>query len=113
MYDHHMIYLVATVLLTAFVASMSRLATEDVITAPWRVKIREKYGDQNFWVRALECLRCTSVWVSPLPTAITLLVFAYGLDLPTVWWLILAVLWIPISKAIAYLAFVLYIRGEA
>lgn len=108
-----MVYLVALILLVAFVASMSRLATDDTITAPWRVKMREKYGDHNFWVRALECLRCTSVWVSPLPTAITLSIFAYGLDLHWIWWIILAFLWIPISKAISYLAFVLYIRGEA
>lgn len=113
MYDHHMIYLVALILLVACTASFSRLAHEDEITAPWRVKLREQRGDHDFWVRALECLRCTAVWVSPLPTAITLAVFSYGLDLHWIWWIILAVLWIPISKAVAYLAFVLYIRGEA
>ncbi len=113
MYDHHMVYLVGLILLVACVASFTRLAYEDVITAPWRVRLRDRLGDQNFWVRALECFRCTAVWVSPLPTAVTLSVLAYGLDLHWVWWAILAALWIPISKAVAYLAFILYIRGEA
>lgn len=108
-----MIYLVALILLVGCVASFTRLAHADEVTAPWRVRFRDGRDAMDFWVRALECFRCTAVWVSPLPTAITLSVFAYGLDLHWIWWIILAVLWIPISKAVAYLAFVLYIRGEA
>lgn len=108
-----MVYLVALILLVASTASFTHLATEDVVAAPWRVNLREKYGDMNFWVRALECFRCTAVWVALPLTLLALLIFGYALDLHWIWWLILAATWIPISKAVAYLAFVLYIRGEA
>lgn len=108
-----MILLVGLVVLVATVASFTKLAHEDAITAPWRVGLREKHGDQNFWVRALECFRCTAVWVSPLPTAAALLIFGYAYDLSTAWWIVLGFAWIPVSKAMAYLAFITYIRGEA
>lgn len=112
-YHDIMILLVGLVVLVATVASFTKLAHEDAITAPWRVGLREKYGDHNFWVRALECFRCTAVWVSPLPTALALMIFGFASDLSPGWWVVLGLAWIPISKAMAYLAFVLYIRGEA
>lgn len=112
-YSNDMILLVGLVILVAVVASFTRLAYEDVITAPWRARLREKRGDQNFWVRALECFRCSAVWVSPLPTAAALVIWGYSAQASWIWWLILALAWIPVSKGIAYLAFILYIRGEA
>lgn len=108
-----MILLVGLVILVAVVASFTRLAHDDELTAPWRVGLREKYGMQNFWVRALNCFRCTAIWVSPAPTAVALAILAYGYDLSWPWWAVLAAIWIPVSKGISYLAFVLYIRGEA
>lgn len=108
-----MIFLVALVVLVGLVASLTKLAWDDEITAPWRVGLREKYGDRNFWVRALECPRCTSVWVS---LGTTLLVFAGSgafLELSGLAWLALAVAWIPTSLSVAYLAFIMIIRGEA
>lgn len=108
-----MILLVGLVILVAAVASITRLAVDDDIAAPWRIRLREKYGDQAFIVRMLECTRCTGVWVSHALTA-----FALGLDgwyyqLQPIGWLFLALLWIPTAMAVAYLAFVLYLRGEA
>lgn len=108
-----MTLLVALVVLVGLVASVTKLAWDDEITAPWRVNLRKKYGDRNFWVRALECPRCTGVWASFIPTAATLglLGYAYGAD--WVWWILLALAWIPVSFSVAYLAFILIIRGEA
>lgn len=112
-YSNDMILLVGLVVLVALVASFTRLAHDDIITAPWRAGLRERRGAHDFWVRALECFRCTAVWVSPLPTAVALSIWGYSAQASWIWWLILGLVWIPVSKAIAYLAFVLYIRGEA
>lgn len=105
-----MIFLVALVLLVGLVASLTKLAWDDEITAPFRVKLREKHGDQYFWVRALECPRCTSVWASFLPTLATLAGFGVfgGLN-----WIIVGLAWIPVSFSVAYFAFIMIIRGEA
>lgn len=108
-----MYFLVALVVLVGFVASGTKLAWDDIITAPWRVRLREKRGEHNFWVRALECPRCTSVWISFLPTAGTLAVLGYANSATWIWWLILAVSWIPVSFAVAYFAYILILRGEA
>lgn len=105
-----MVYLISLILLVGLVASLTKLAWDDEITAPFRVKLREKYGDHNFWVRALECPRCTSVWISFIPTAAVLAGFGIFLDLN---WLALALAWIPASFSVAYFAFIMIIRGEA
>lgn len=113
-----MIYLVALILLVATVASFTRLVHEDVIAAPWREKLRKNqdgYGRiRRTFVEAVDtCFRCAAVWVSPLPTAVALSIWGYSADLAWGWWAVLAALWIPVSKGISYLAFILYIRGEA
>jgi hypothetical protein len=108
-----MIFLVALVLLVGLVASLTKLAWDDEITAPVRVLLREKRGDGDFWVRALECPRCTSVWISLATTFLALISFGIFLNLTGLAWLGLALAWIPAAMSIAYLAFVLIIRGEA
>lgn len=109
----NMVYLVALIVLVATVASFSRLAHEDIITAPWRANRRTKYGPDNFVNRMLECLRCTSSWVAipfTLATILAFLVFADASALGTVLALLGAY---PISQGVGYLAYVLYLRGEA
>lgn len=108
-----MILLVGLVILVAAVASFTRLAVDDDIAAPWRIRLREKWGDQAFVVRMLECFRCTSVWVSLPLTAAALALNGWFYNWPGPAWIILALAWIPTSMSVAYLAFVLYQRGEA
>lgn len=108
-----MIFLVALVVLVGLVASMTKLAWDDEITAPLRVGLREKYGSSGFFVRALECPRCTAVWLSPLPTAAALGIMGAALGLSWAWWIVVALAWIPVSFSVAYLAFIMIIRGEA
>lgn len=105
-----MIYLVAYLALVATVASLTRLATTDEITAPWRVAVRAKYGMNGFIPRMLECDRCTAVWVAWLPT----LFYVAGCAATHAWWvwIFAAVAWIPASLGVAYLSFLLITRGE-
>lgn len=111
-----MILLVAYVALVGLVASMTKLAWDDEITAPFRVWIRDysaRTGRLTNWARALECPRCTSVrmgWFATPPVLATLGYF-YGAD--PVWWLILAALYIPVAFSASYYAYVLILRGEA
>lgn len=102
--------IVALVILVFLVASLTKLAWDDVITAPWRADLRQKHGDYYFWVRVLECPRCTSVWVAPLPTA-AVLAFLVGLGELPIW--VAAGSWLPGSFAVAYAAYILILRGEA
>lgn len=104
-----MIALVFLVLAVALTASLARLARVDVITAGWRVKIREWSGEHGFFTDMLECHRCTSVWTAP-PSVLALgggLLAACGVS-PWVW-LVAALLWIPVSFGISYLAYLLFL----
>ena len=103
-----MIYLIAYVILVACVASTTRLLGDDVILAPWRVRLRQQMGPDWFWNRVLECGRCTSVWTAIPWTILTIPVaWAFGATwwapvilAPFVWW------------SAAYLAFLLLLKGE-
>lgn len=112
-----MIFLVGFVVLVATVASFTRLAHEDVITAPWRESRRAKYQETGLvprWFEALDsCFRCAAVWIAPLFTVPALALTAWGYGLSWVWWVILAAASPAISMGVAYLAFLLYQRGEA
>jgi len=107
-----MIYLVALIVTVATVASTTRLARTDVITAPWRVKLNlwsERTGRGLFWLEVLECFRCTSVWIS---APVTLFFGSAALVLSGVgWitWLVASLLWIPTSFGISYLAYLLWL----
>lgn len=104
-----MIYLVLLVVTVATVASATRLVRTDVIAAPWRVKIREWSGEHGFFTAMLECFRCTAVWVSP---AVTAFYGAAALVLDGSGWLawfVAALLWIPTSFGISYLAYLVFL----
>lgn len=103
-----MIYLIAYVALVACVASTTRLAQDDEITAPWRHRLREKHGQYWFWNRMLECARCTSVWTA-IPW--TILAGAGAIGFGAVWWHVL-VLSVPCWWATAYLAYLMILKGE-
>lgn len=105
-----MIYFVGFIALVATVASLTRLATTDEIAAPWRVKVRAKYGPNGFVPRMLECDRCTAVHAAWIPTLAA--VALTGIGQPWWVWPILAVLWIPVSLGVAYLSYLLIYRGE-
>lgn len=112
-----MIFLVGFVVLVATVASFTRLAHEDVVTAPWRERLRQKYaaaGKTPKWFEAIDsCFRCAAVWISPIFTIPALALTAWAYHLYWTWWIVLAVLSPAISKGISYLSFLLYQRGEA
>lgn len=108
-----MIFLVGLVLMVGLVASLTKLAWDDEITAPFRVRMREKRGDMDFWVRALGCPRCTSVWISLGTHLLALTGLGIFLNLSGLAWLAMALVWLPISMSVAYFAFILIIRGEA
>lgn len=107
-----MIYLVALIVTVATVASTTRLARTDVITAGWRVRLNayhERTGRAAFWLDMLECFRCTSVWVS---APVTLFYGSAALVLgEATWvtWLVASLLWIPTSFGISYLAYLLWL----
>jgi hypothetical protein len=106
-----MIYLVGLVLVVSLTASLTRLARTDRITAPWRVRLRERHGRfSRFLVDMLECARCTSVWTSPFAVFPALALAVAYLDMP---WLAAVLVGIPASKAVAYLAFhLLILEGD-
>lgn len=111
-----MILLIGFVTLVATVASFTRLAHEDLITAPWRERMRQRYQDKPapVWFRAFdECFRCAAVWISPVFTAPALALYAWTHQFDTIEWAITALAWIPASKGISYLAYLLYLREEA
>lgn len=118
-YDQTMIHLVVLVTLVAVVASFTRTATTDDITAGWRNKLTKRmkrlWSEQKkarleyFIHRMLECDRCTAVWVSPVFTFPTIAAYTYFGTLP--WWMAVIIA-IPAAKGISYLAFVLLKRGE-
>jgi hypothetical protein len=107
-----MMNLIVLVVLVATVASITRLMTTDEITAPWRVKIRRRSGEFGFLTRLLECNRCAAVWAAPLPTGLTLGCAMLLESAPWWMWAISPVLWILTSLGVAYLAFLLLLRGE-
>jgi hypothetical protein len=110
-----MIALVVLVVCVATVASAVRLVKDDIITGPWRANLRDKSeqtGKYRFWVDMLECGRCTSVWVSPPITALFGAALLLGYDADWITWFIAAVVWIPVSFGISYLAFLLYSTEE-
>ena len=105
-----MIYLVALVITVALTASLTRLARIDKIAAPWRVKVRAWSGEHGFFTDLLECSRCTSIWTSAIAVLPALGLAVAYLDLP---WLAAIILGIPVSKAVAYLAYLLLrVEGE-
>lgn len=111
-----MILFVALVVLVGLVASATKLAWDDEITAPLRVRIREyrdKTGRFDGWARALDCPRCTAVRLSPILTAPTIGILGVVYDFGPVSWLLAGLAWIPVSFSVAYLAFILVLRGEA
>lgn len=111
-----MILLVALIVTVGLVASSTKLAWDDEITAPLRIKLREyrdKTGRLDGWVRALECPRCTSVRLSPVLTLPTIVILGVVYDFGLVSWLLAGLAWIPVSFSVAYLAFIMIIRGEA
>ena len=102
-----MVAFVFLILTVATVASATRLLHMDVVSAPLRVKIRNWSGEHGFFTDMLECPRCCAVWVSPPVTAALGggLLAACGVSAWT--WLIAALLWIPVSFGISYLAYLL------
>lgn len=114
-----MVHLVVLVIMVAVVASFTRTATTDEITVEWRNKLTKRmkrlWSEQKkakleyFVHRMLECDRCTAVWVSPIFTIPAIAAYVYFDQLP--WWMA-AIIAIPVSKGISYLAFVLLNRGE-
>lgn len=110
------ILFVSLVVLVGLVASSTKLAWDDEITAPLRVRLREyrdKTGRFDGWVRALECPRCTAVRLSPVLTAPAIGILGAVYDFGAVSWLLAGLAWIPVSFSVAYLAFIMIIRGEA
>lgn len=106
-----MVILVGLILVVALTASLTRLARTDVITAPWRVKISKKSGRFWYWLnQMLECSRCTSIWTAPFAVFPALGMAVAYLDLH---WLAALLLAVPVSKAVAYLAFHLLILEGA
>lgn len=106
-----MVILVGLILVVSLTASLTRLARTDRITAPWRVWLRARPGRFASFVNdMLECSRCTSVWTSPFAVFPALALAVAYLDLP---WLAAVLLGIPVSKAVAYLAFHLLILEGA
>ena len=111
-----MILLVALIVTVGLVASVTKLAWDDEITAPLRIRLREyrdRTGRFDGWVRALECPRCTSVRLAPVLTAPTIAILGVVYDFGAVSWLLAGLSWIPVSFSVAYLAFIMIIRGEA
>ena len=106
-----MVILVGLILVVSLTASLTRLVRTDEITAPWRVWLRTKNGRLAWFVRdMLECGRCTSIWTSPFAVFPALALAVAYLDLP---WLAAVLLGIPVSKAVAYLAFhLLILEGD-
>jgi hypothetical protein len=107
------IFALGFVILVASVASLTRLAHDDVIAAPWRVRMAQKYGPSGYIPRMLECFRCTAIWVAKIPTLFALLAAGAALGLGPAGWLLMAVAWYPTVHAVAYLSYLLYLRGEA
>lgn len=102
-----MVILVGLVLVVALTASLTRLARTDRITAPWRVRLNERNGRFAYALRdMLECSRCTAIWASPFAVFPALAMAVAYLHMP---WLAAVLLGIPVSKAVAYLAFHLLI----
>lgn len=106
-----MIYLVGLILTVSLTASLTRLARTDQITAGLRVKLRARSGRFAWFIRdMLECSRCTSIWTSPFAVFPALALAVVYLGLP---WHAAVLLGIPVSKAVAYLAFhLLIIEGD-
>lgn len=102
-----MIYLVGLILVVSLTASLTRLARTDVITAPWRVGLRARTGRfSRYVVEMLECARCTSIWTAPFAVFPALALAVVYLDLP---WIVAVLVAVPVSKAVAYLAYLLMI----
>jgi len=59
-----MIYLVAFVVLVLATARLTRLICRDDITAPLRLAIDRKLGENSFVSRLIWCHWCVAVWVS-------------------------------------------------
>ena len=115
-YHDVMIPLVAYVALVGLIASMTKLAWDDEITAPLRVWLRgysERTGRLTNWARALECPRCTSVRMAWFATPPVMAVLGYAYQASPAWWAILAALTPLVAFSAAYYSYVLILRGEA
>jgi hypothetical protein len=95
----NVIYLVALVVLVLAAARAARLASKDDITAPLRLWIDRKRGENSFWSALMWCFWCSGVWLSGLLTAM-------ALSTAVIWdhWPIglAAATWIPLTLAISY-----------
>jgi len=105
-----MVWAVLFVIVTASVASLTRLITTDKITRKWRLRLFEKYGENSFISGILDCDRCASVWAAILHMPFTLGgLCAAGL---IAWWSI-PLLAVPFVLGVSYLGFLLLQRGES
>jgi hypothetical protein len=102
-----MVHLVVLVLFVGLSASTARLAMHDTITVSLRKKLFVKYGEKHFVNRMLECFRCTAFWTTMPITA--LVVAGYAAFTPVTWWMSL-IAFLPVNKAVAYYAFLLFNR---
>lgn len=59
-----MIYLVAFVVLVLATARLTRLVCRDDLTAPMRLAIDRKLGQNSFLSRLIWCHWCVAVWIS-------------------------------------------------
>lgn len=107
-YHDVVIHLIVLVVLVASVASFARLAVDDEITAPFRVKVEKRYGEWGFWTRLIQCTRCVSVWIAPMHVVPVLACYTLLGLIP--WWISLLSA-IPASMGVAYLAF-RFVRSE-
>lgn len=59
-----MIYLVAFIVLVLATARLTRLVSRDDLTAPMRLAIDRKLGQNSFLSRLVWCHWCVAVWIS-------------------------------------------------
>lgn len=74
-----MIYLVAFVVLVLATARLTRLVCRDDLTAPMRLAIDRKLGQNSFLSRLIWCHWCVAVWMS-FATSSLAVSFFYDLD---------------------------------
>lgn len=108
----NMIYVVALVLTVGLVASLTRLATTDIIGAPFRLWVRKKYGITSMPAQMLECDRCTGYWVAMAVMPLVLAVIGYYARADLVDWALLVLAWAPSAHSVSYFAFHLLLLEE-
>jgi hypothetical protein len=93
------IYFVALVTLVLAAARAARLASKDDITAPIRLWIDRKKGEQSFWSELIWCFWCSGVWLSGLLAAMALTAAVLWDHWPIG---LAASAWLPVTLAISY-----------